>query len=82
MRVEYYKLKKILDFIEDNAVCAGGGEGFALSLWVPVDHESVTCGLYEAAQQSPAYNSVADPTFIRRAADMHIRNLNRTVVRG
>lgn len=73
MRVRIVELEKLVDYIEDNSCSAGGGTGFALSLWVPSDHESITCGIIDAA------NSVEEPSdseaeFVRRASEMTIRN--------
>ncbi|MES2323236.1 MAG: hypothetical protein V4633_13310 [Pseudomonadota bacterium] len=32
-------------YIEDNATTHGGGTGFMISCWVPVDHEDMGCGI-------------------------------------
>jgi FtsZ-binding cell division protein ZapB len=45
LRAENEQLKEREQWIHDNATTSGGGHGFTVAFFVPVDHEDIFCGI-------------------------------------
>lgn len=48
LRAENERLKEREQWIHDNATASGGGHGFTVTFFVPVDHEDIFCGISDA----------------------------------
>lgn len=54
LRAEVERLRARFEYIEDRATTVGGGNGFKVTFFVPVDHEDIGCGIDAAIEKEKA----------------------------
>ena len=54
LSAEIERLRARFEYIEDHATTSGGGNGFTVAFFVPVDHEDIGCGIDAALEKEKA----------------------------